>query len=166
MAVQFEQPFFLNLFYKSRFVSLSLVTILECSLLIIHYYLYSMLRTVLLVGIGGFLGSVSRFLAEQGLHRYFDTVFPIGTMTVNIVGSFIIGIVYAVAERDNLVSPEMRMFLAVGFCGGFTTFSSFAFDNLNLLKDSGFLYLSLYVAGSVFLGLLAVYFGTQVHKLF
>ncbi|MBN2595922.1 fluoride efflux transporter CrcB [Labilibaculum sp.] len=125
-----------------------------------------MLRTVLLVGIGGFLGSASRFLVGQGLHRYFDTIFPIGTMTVNILGSFIIGVIYSLAERDNLVSPEMRMFLAVGFCGGFTTFSSFAFDNLNLLKDSGFLYLSVYVAGSVFLGLLAVYFGTQIHKLF
>ncbi len=125
-----------------------------------------MLRTMLLVGLGGFLGSVSRFLVGQGLHRLFDTVFPIGTMTVNIVGSFIIGIVYSLAERDNLINPEMRMFLAVGFCGGFTTFSSFAFDKLNLLKDSGFLYLSVYVAGSVFLGLIAVYLGTQIHKLF
>lgn len=125
-----------------------------------------MLRTILLVGMGGFLGSVSRFLVGQGLHRFFNTVFPIGTMTVNIVGSFIIGVVYSLAERNNLVSPEMRMFLAVGFCGGFTTFSSFAFDNLSLLKDSGFLYLSIYVGGSVFLGLLAVYLGTQIHKLF
>ncbi|MDE5418124.1 fluoride efflux transporter CrcB [Labilibaculum sp. DW002] len=125
-----------------------------------------MLRTMLLIGLGGFLGSVSRYLVGQGLHRLFDTIFPIGTMTVNIVGSFIIGVIYSLAERDNLVSPEMRMFLTVGFCGGFTTFSSFAFDNLNLLKDSGFLYLSIYVGGSVFLGLLAVYFGTQIHKLF
>nr|WP_320118307.1 fluoride efflux transporter CrcB [uncultured Marinifilum sp.] len=125
-----------------------------------------MFRTLLLIGMGGFLGSVSRFLVGQGLHRIFDTVFPIGTMTVNIVGSFIIGVVYSLAERDNLINPEMRMFLAVGFCGGFTTFSSFAFDQLNLLKDNGFLYLSLYMAGSVFLGLLAVYFGTIIHKLF
>lgn len=125
-----------------------------------------MLRTLLLIGMGGFLGSVSRFLIGQGLHRFFDTIFPIGTMTVNIVGCFIIGIVYSLAERDNLINPEMRMFLAVGFCGGFTTFSSFAFDQLNLLKDNGFLYLSIYVGGSVFLGLLAVYLGTQIHKLF
>ncbi|WP_321299720.1 fluoride efflux transporter CrcB [Marinifilum fragile] len=125
-----------------------------------------MLRTLLLIGMGGFLGSISRFLVGQALHRFFDTVFPIGTMTVNIVGSFIIGVVYSLAERDNLISPEIRMFLAVGFCGGFTTFSSFAFDKLNLLKDSGFLYLSLYLGGSVFLGLLAVYLGTQINKLF
>jgi CrcB protein len=125
-----------------------------------------MLRTLLLIGVGGFLGSISRFLIGQGLHRIFDTVFPIGTMTVNIVGSFIIGVVYSLAERDNLINPELRMFLAVGFCGGFTTFSSFTFDKLNLLKDSGFLYLSMYLGGSVFLGLLAVYLGTQIHKLF
>jgi CrcB protein len=125
-----------------------------------------MFRTILLVGMGGFLGSVSRFLVGQGLHRFFDTIFPIGTMTVNILGSFLIGFVYSLAERNNLIGPEMRMFLMVGFCGGFTTFSSFAFDQFNLLKDSGFLYLSFYVGGSVFLGLLAVYFGTQFHKLF
>lgn len=125
-----------------------------------------MLRTLLMIGMGGFLGSISRYLLGLGLHRIFDTIFPIGTMTVNIVGSFIIGVVYSLAERDNLINPEMRMFLAVGFCGGFTTFSSFAFDKLNLLKDSGFLYLSLYLGGSVFLGLLAVYIGTQIHKLF
>jgi CrcB protein len=119
-----------------------------------------------MIGMGGFLGSISRYLLGLGLHRIFDTIFPIGTMTVNIVGSFIIGVVYSLAERDNLINPEMRMFLAVGFCGGFTTFSSFAFDKLNLLKDSGFLYLSLYLGGSVFLGLLAVYIGTQIHKLF
>jgi CrcB protein len=125
-----------------------------------------MFRTILLVGMGGFLGSVSRFLVGQGLHRFFDTIFPVGTMTVNILGSFLIGFVYSLAERNNLIGPEMRMFLMVGFCGGFTTFSSFAFDQFNLLKDSGFLYLSFYVGGSVFLGLLAVYFGTQFHKLF
>ena len=121
---------------------------------------------MLLVGLGGFLGSVSRFLLEHGLHRLFNTIFPIGTMAVNIIGSFVIGIVYSLGERDNLISPEMRMFLAIGFCGGFTTFSSFAFDKLNLLKNGEFLYLSVYVAGSVFLGLIAVYLGTQIHKLF
>lgn len=125
-----------------------------------------MLRTILLVGIGGFLGSVSRFLVGQGLHRFFDTIFPVGTMAVNILGSFLIGLVYSLAERNDLIGSDMRMFLMVGFCGGFTTFSSFAFDQFNLLKDSGFLYLSFYVGGSVFLGLLAVYFGTQCHKLF
>ena len=130
------------------------------------YNKYRMFRTVLWVGMGGFLGSVSRFLVGQGLHRFFDTIFPIGTMTVNIIGSFIIGVLYSLAERDNLISPEMRMFLAVGFCGGFTTFSSFAYDNLTLLKESGFFNFSVYMGGSVFLGLLAVYFGTQVHRLF
>jgi len=125
-----------------------------------------MLRTLLVIGTGGFLGSVLRFLVGQGMQRVFNTMFPIGTMTVNIIGSFIIGVVYSLAERENLINPEMRMFLAVGFCGGFTTFSSFAFDQLNLLKDSGFLYLSLYLGGSVFLGLLSVYLGTQVYKLF
>ncbi|RUT73177.1 fluoride efflux transporter CrcB [Ancylomarina longa] len=125
-----------------------------------------MFRTLLVIGTGGFLGSVLRFLVGQGMQRIFNTMFPIGTMTVNVIGSFIIGVVYSLAERENLINPEMRMFLAVGFCGGFTTFSSFAFDQLNLLKDSGFLYLSLYLGGSVFLGLLSVYLGTQVYKLF
>jgi CrcB protein len=125
-----------------------------------------MLRTLLLIGLGGFLGSISRFLIALGLNRIFQSVLPIGTLAVNILGCLFIGIIYSLAEQKNMLSPELRIFLGVGFCGGFTTYSSFAFDQFSLMKTGDFLMLSVYVGASVFLGLIAVYLGSQVHKLF
>jgi len=125
-----------------------------------------MLRTLLLIGLGGFLGSISRFLIALGLNRIFQSVIPIGTLAVNILGCLLIGIIYSLAEQKNMLSPEFRVFLGVGFCGGFTTYSSFAFDKFSLIKTGDFLMLSVYVGASVFLGLIAVYLGSQIHKLF
>jgi len=125
-----------------------------------------MLRTLLLIGLGGFLGSISRFLIALGLNRIFQSVLPIGTLAVNILGCLLIGIIYSLAEQKNMLSPELRIFLGVGFCGGFTTYSSFAFDKFSLIKTGDFLTLSVYVGASVFLGLIAVYLGSQIHKLF
>jgi CrcB protein len=125
-----------------------------------------MLRTLLLIGLGGFLGSISRFLIALGVNRIFQSVLPVGTLTVNILGCLLIGIIYSLAEQKNMLSPELRIFLGVGFCGGFTTYSSFAFDKFSLIKTGDFLMLSVYVGASVFLGLIAVYLGSQIHKLF
>lgn len=123
-----------------------------------------MIRLALIVGAGGFLGTVSRYFTQILMQRWFQTLFPIGTLAVNILGSFLIGVIYALSERNNILSPEIRLFLTVGFCGGFTTFSSFSFDILNLTKDSSFIYTLLYMAGSIFLGILAVYLGTITTK--
>lgn len=125
-----------------------------------------MLRTLLLIGLGGFLGSISRFLIALGVNRIFQSVLPVGTLAVNILGCLLIGIIYSLAEQKNMLSPELRIFLGVGFCGGFTTYSSFAFDKFSLIKAGDFLMLSVYVGASVFLGLIAVYLGSQIHKLF
>lgn len=125
-----------------------------------------MLRTLLLIGLGGFLGSISRFLIALSLNRIFQSVLPVGTLAVNILGCLLIGIIYSLAEQKNMLSPELRIFLGVGFCGGFTTYSSFAFDKFSLIKTGDFLMLSVYVGASVFLGLIAVYLGSQIHKLF
>jgi len=118
-----------------------------------------MLKNILLIGSGGFVGSVLRYLSQQYLQRFFDTTFPIGTMTVNILGCFIIGIIYGLSERGNILTPEMRMLLAVGFCGGFTTFSSFAYESLTLLKGGGLFHLSIYLGASVAFGFVATYLG-------
>jgi len=125
-----------------------------------------MLRTLLLIGLGGFLGSISRFLIALSVNRIFQSVLPIGTLVVNIVGCLFIGIIYSLAEQKNIMSPELRVFLGVGFCGGFTTYSSFAFEKFSLIKSGDFLMLSIYIGASVFLGLIAVYIGSQIHKLF
>ncbi len=125
-----------------------------------------MLRTLLLVGLGGFLGSISRFLLAIGINRFFQTVLPIGTLAVNILGCFFIGLIYSLAEQKNILSPELRTFLGVGFCGGFTTYSSFAFEKFSLIKTGDFLILAIYIGTSLFLGLIAVFIGSQIHKLF
>jgi CrcB protein len=87
------------------------------------------------------------------------STFPLATFIANIIGCFLIGVVFAIAEKGNLMSAELRLFLTVGFCGGFTTFSSFAYNNLNLLKDNSIFYLLLNIGGSLFFGILAVYLG-------
>ena len=125
-----------------------------------------MIKTLILVGTGGFMGTVLRYLSQVFLQRLFQTTFPIGTMTVNIIGSLIIGIVYALSEKSNLLTPEARLFLAVGFCGGFTTFSAFSYNIVTLAKDSGAIINLIYISGSIILGVLAVYLGIIVTKLF
>lgn len=118
-----------------------------------------MLRTILLVGTGGFIGSVMRYLVQVFMEKGMSSTFPWGTFMANIAGSFIIGIVFALAQKGNLLSAEWRMFLAVGFCGGFTTFSSFAYNNLTMLKEQAYGQFIWNVGGSLFFGLLAVYLG-------
>ncbi len=125
-----------------------------------------MLRLIFIIGSGSFAGGVARFLLSRFIHSSADTTFPLGTLIVNITGCLLIGMFYGISERSELLSPEMRMFLTVGFCGGFTTFSTFAGENIALLKDGNFLYFSLYTGLSVFLGLLAVYMGSMfIHKI-
>jgi fluoride exporter len=118
-----------------------------------------MFRTLLVIGVGGFFGSIGRYLVQLGAGKIFSPSFPAGTFLANIIGCLVIGMVYAMAEKGNLLSAEMRLFLAVGFCGGFTTFSSFANDNLMLLKGGSVGLLLLNVIGSVVLGIFAVYLG-------
>lgn len=118
-----------------------------------------MLRTIFIVGAGGFIGSVMRYLVQIYIERGLMSTFPWGTFVANIAGSFIIGIVYALSLKGNLQSAEWRMFLAVGICGGFTTFSSFAYNNLTMLKEGVYGQFFLNVGGSLFFGLLAVYLG-------
>ena len=121
-----------------------------------------MLRTIFIVGAGGFLGSVFRYLVQVFVEKGLMSTFPWGTFVANITGSFIIGIVYALAEKGNFLSAEWRMFLAVGICGGFTTFSSFAYNNMMMLKEGVYGQFFLNVGGSLFFGLLAVYLGMML----
>jgi CrcB protein len=125
-----------------------------------------MIKTLLLVGTGGFLGSVSRFLASKMMQNYLPSAFPWGTFTVNIAGCFLIGLIYGFSEKSSLLTAGWKMFLAVGFCGGFTTFSTFANENLALLRDGDFFYFFLYTVSSVVLGITATFLGVLITKLF
>ena len=114
-----------------------------------------MLNNVLLVALGGALGSVCRYL----LSGWNVESFPFGTFVVNIVGSLLIGFLVGWVNRGVLV-PEMKLLLVTGFCGGFTTFSTFANESFVMLKVGDALLVALYVALSIFLGILAVWLGS------
>lgn len=124
-----------------------------------------MLKSLLIVGVGGFLGTIGRYLVTRHFQVVSSSVFPWGTFVVNIVGSFIIGVVYGISEKANVLSGEWRLFLAVGFCGGFTTFSSFANDSLMLLQGKEMLQFTAYASLSFALGLIAVFVGRSLMRL-
>lgn len=124
-----------------------------------------MLKSILLVGFGGGIGSMARFLCQKYLYQLNPHPFPFGTLTVNILGCFLIGLFYGLSEKGNLLTPEWRILLTTGFCGGYTTFSSFAYENINLLKSNDFLYFGLYTGGSVILGITATFCGMAIFKL-
>lgn len=118
-----------------------------------------MLRTLFIVGSGGFIGSVMRYLVQYFMEKVLSSTFPWGTLIANIAGSFVIGVVFALAEKGDLMSAEWRIFLAVGICGGFTTFSSFAYNNFSMLNERAWGAFLLNTGGSLFAGILAVYLG-------
>jgi CrcB protein len=115
---------------------------------------------MLIVGIGGFLGSVARFVTARTVDDKLNAVFPYGTLAVNLIGSFIVGFVYTLAVRKAGMPEHWRLFLGVGFCGGFTTFSAFAWENLNLLQQK-LVYTSVfYISVSLVAGILAAAAGS------
>jgi CrcB protein len=123
-----------------------------------------MFKTLLIAGTGGFIGTILRFLVSRYFQENSFSLFPWGTFSVNIAGSLLIGIFYGMSERGNLLSPDIRIFLTVGICGGFTTFSSLSNDAFMLLQEKEWLKLSLYASLSFFLGLVAVYVGRTLIK--
>lgn len=110
-------------------------------------------RIWLIVGVGGFIGSVARYLFASQLTKLFPSAFPWGTFVVNITGCLVIGLVYGFAQRYQWFSPELRFFLATGICGGYTTFSSFAYENVQLIQSGDFGILAAYTAASLVLGI-------------
>lgn len=118
-----------------------------------------MLRNLLLIGTGSFVGGICRHLCQQLITKYFPTAIPLGTLSVNVVGSFIIGILYGLAAKNNIISPQFKLLLATGFCGGYTTFSSFALENFTLLQNGEFFNTALYIVSSLVAGIGAVYLG-------
>ena len=124
-----------------------------------------MLKMFLITGAGGFFGSGLRYLTQRFISHYFSVSFPYGTLAINILGSFLIGVIFAISDKTRILSPDVRMFLAIGFCGGFTTFSYLALDSYGLLKDSAYFYFSTYLLASIFLGILAVMAGVWIIKI-
>ncbi|WP_440999725.1 fluoride efflux transporter CrcB [Fodinibius sp. SL11] len=122
-----------------------------------------MLQSILAVGIGGFFGSIFRYLITHYMNISTQSTFPFGTLTVNIAGSFLIGIIIAAALEGDL-NKSMRLLLATGFCGGFTTFSSFSYEFFSLLQHEQTGYAFLYAAASFILGIAFVWLGFYLIK--
>lgn len=122
--------------------------------------------TLLIIGLGGFIGTILRYLMAVLFSKLVTTPFiPYGTLAVNFLGCLLIGLVYGIAERFHLLSPQWRLFLATGVCGGFTTFSAFAYENVSMLQQSNFLGFVLYSVGSFLLCLIAVFGGLSLIKI-
>lgn len=124
-----------------------------------------MIKTIMLIGTGSFLGGVARFVTARYVQDMHMSSFPYGTFVVNILGCFLIGLILGVSDKYDVLHHDTRLFLTVGFCGGFTTFSSFATEKLDLLRNGEIMQFALYAGLSVVLGILAVYLGNLLMKL-
>jgi CrcB protein len=113
-----------------------------------------MFRSLLLVGGGGAVGSMLRYVIGHFTSKYIPTTFPLGTFTINIIGSLIIGIMFGLVSRNNWMQQGGYLLLASGFCGGFTTFSTFALDNVDLMQKGHSVTAIIYTGLSVIAGLL------------
>jgi CrcB protein len=121
-----------------------------------------MVKLLAIIGFGGFIGTIARFLISRYFQLNLPTLFPWGTFIVNLMGCFLIGIIYGISEKGNFLSPEVRLFLTVGLCGGFTTFSTFSNDALMLMEQQEWLRFALYSSLSFFLGIMAVFAGKLI----
>lgn len=121
-----------------------------------------MMRSIMIVAAGGALGTVLRYLGQRFMTLHYPAAFPWGTLAVNLSGCFLIGIFWGMSIRMSAMTSDWKLFLMTGICGGFTTFSAFTLEGINLLKDERVgLFLS-YAAASVILGLLATWVGVKV----
>ena len=116
------------------------------------------MKSFLLVFLGGGLGSALRYLVASAMNQY-SKVLPFGTFTVNILGCLLIGLILGYTQKENTLTSNQTLLLATGFCGGFTTFSAFANENLELIKNGEILNFSVYTIGSILVGVLAVFIG-------
>lgn len=121
---------------------------------------FAMIRNILLVGAGSCLGGVARYLLTRFVQSGTCGAFPWGTMLVNVAGCLLIGLIYGAVERGcGVLSDGTRLFLTVGFCGGFTTFSTFVHENYALLGEKNFVVFVLYSMLSFGVGLLCAHLG-------
>jgi fluoride exporter len=117
---------------------------------------------LLYIGMGGFLGAISRFLLSGFVQKSFNTLFPIGTLSVNILGSFIIG--FAALFFENIVAPEYKALVITGFLGALTTFSTFSLENVNMLQDGDYAKFILNIFLNVFFSISATILAVIIFK--
>lgn len=118
----------------------------------------------LIIGAGGFVGAITRYILAVWIGQRWGRIFPLGTFIINITGSFLIGLLMTLMAERFIENPQWRLFLVVGFLGAYTTFSTFEYETGALLKDGEWLYASVNVIGSVFAGFIALKLGEVIAK--
>lgn len=118
------------------------------------------LSNILLVGLGGFLGSIARYVTSISIDQKLNSIFPYGTLTVNLAGAFILGLAYGWTSQQS----NAKLLLITGFCGGFTTFSAFAFENFNLLTNRMTLLSLTYTLSTFVAGVMLVWLGIWISR--
>lgn len=123
-----------------------------------------MLKQILLVGVGGGIGSVFRFLTSVMAAKYGLNGFPLGTFIANVLGCLVLGICVGVFGKNPSENENLRLLFVTGFCGGYTTFSTFASENIQMLQQQNYLTLVIYTISSLLFGFLSVAIGLNVGK--
>jgi len=123
-----------------------------------------MIKNILLIGLGGGIGSIARYLSQRWFAINYASTFPWGTFAVNIIGCFLIGLFWGLSFKSFDTNESWKLFLMTGICGGFTTFSAFTLEGIGLLKEQKTGLFFSYMAASISIGLLATYIGMKLTR--
>jgi len=123
------------------------------------------LQNYIVVFFGAGFGGMLRYWMSSFVYKFLPEDFPFGTLSVNLSGSFLIGLIMFYLNETELISPTMRIFLTTGFCGGLTTFSTFSYETITLLKDREYFFAGMNILSNLLLTLLALFLSYKISKI-